>query len=1501
MAPTLRFLHPYIRSLTNPPRHAIVHAAITGNTFFPALNNFVLGCCRTGYQYSLLVSQWASICVEAIAGKLDDASRTRGQNRTNNQEEIILHVLPILDQGLRMSSPQELRTTCYMILNVLLNKTQLGEAILDSLIEALVRGGDLNSHDDFIALALLISRKESLRLSRVVRQALLDMSDLVGVLKSLKDRVPIDKLSISLGIGMISDYKGNPNPKQQALLREILSGNVLTDTSIFLILKIILEMDSDPSCSVPAAQYFRSFLRDLTGSDSIHRKIQILCEEHHLDFGSSSIGTSLNPVDLREISPKGSLKNIPILGHDIEVRFEDLDINLMRPSFQESTVENFLSEPVPDVFTDLGEVFSSLRTSSEACDKFFQLPVLCRASAFERPTFFSFCMRMWCSSFPEDARVKAIAATQEQVETHENQVDPRIVFPYLVCGLSDRSRKVRYASRELVLAIAALEVSPMPGSTRTLSVIGDYNIYNPDDRHTHDTSAGPPSLDMPHPVHLVNSLLVPYLEEAQLDKNATARNIASILDGSCKIRGQESASKRLTKEARVILVSGFCWQIVSTPLFPVKVILLQLVGSVRKVAQSSRMEVFATLLTPKHSDVGEAKVVSACAEQGYNPSTYFEYLMTMLGTKDNEAFDVLFRHLAITGNKSSPLIFAAAGRRIEQLWHSATDEVQNAIATYLLNTALEDSEDFAKDEYQGKVPLDLRSLDLRSSTLRLLLADVPQLSSSLQQSSHASKRRKTNGSKHTPSFDPPKRDISHLTILLETLDASESATDPGLLNKILPIIEDLQQCAQFYASSLAYLQILALRAALRITSFIEQVPHQDFDRSAVRIDMLVDCVKSASNIQVQQAALLLISSLATIAPELVLHGVMPVFTFMGSSFIRNDDEYSAHVVRRTIDSVVPRLVQSLQKGVGEPISRVSQLLLSFVTTYEHVPSQRRLQMFTSIATKIGVEQYLYALLTMLIDKYPDDEKTYEFASDLAASQSIHTRVSILQSLLDVVKDSLRSKPVVAKYLLSGKTYTVSGSNLLRLVILMITSPNFTNVAAELMVEGGADAETLRAAYSNIIEQILTIKKLTAAESNMRSLAEETFGSIYGLLPLPDFCRTLPELSDKLDNGLSEQILVSFERRLKSTTLQSKEAQIASLELLPSLGTTLSKSDNPGLHGAAISCISQIVEKFGKKDEAAVFAAASIISEVVHNSDNKICSSATLCLATCIAVIGESFIPLIKTTVPRVLELLRLSCAEGTEDIRLHNATLSFFTSLLLYVPFIMSQDHLDQILRASHDSSGGGLGLAADKTRSGCMDLIAMQLDLPQCLQGLEHTWPSAVSAGFVTVKEHLKVLEQAIRRHKKSTLGKQVDHLGSLFLKMLDLRRIQFSPRTHDSYEDTEVDAVEEAVTDCMITAIYKLNDNFFRPLFTTFISWPDSLEDAEANTLRKISLYKFLYKFFDTLKSIVTSYSSIVLPSTLLSLVSLSKAPTLDLNGQMLWHRIFETLSACFTYDQD
>lgn len=109
--------------------------------------------------------------------------------------------------------------------------------------------------------------------------------------------------------------------------------------------------------------------------------------------------------------------------------------------------------------------------------------------------------------------------------------------------------------------------------------------------------------------------------------------------------------------------------------------------------------------------------------------------------------------------------------------------------------------------------------------------------------------------------------------------------------------------------------------------------------------------------------------------------------------------------------------------------------------------------------------------------------------------------------------------------------------------------------------------------------------------------------------------------------------------------------------------------------------------------------------------------------------------------------------------------------------------------------------------------------------------------------------METLIGRLSKSAVGRQSEAFAALLTKAFDLRRIQLGNRTEDSYDDKEIDDMEEVTNRVAIAMIYKSNDTIFRPMFVQLIKWAgDSSPNAMVH--RKTTLYGFFIRFFDTLK---------------------------------------------------
>jgi U3 small nucleolar RNA-associated protein 10 len=241
--------------------------------------------------------------------------------------------------------------------------------------------------------------------------------------------------------------------------------------------------------------------------------------------------------------------------------------------------------------------------------------------------------------------------------------------------------------------------------------------------------------------------------------------------------------------------------------------------------------------------------------------------------------------------------------------------------------------------------------------------------------------------------------MDNMTFILELVDSSNPEAHPELTEGLFQTLAALHHFKSQIQSGMSYLLSLTLGSLLAIVNRSKDTAKPLFDTSVVRADMVVDCVRTTDSPQVQNTALLLVAGLSVIAPELVLHSVMPIFTFMGSSVLRKDDDYSVSVIDQTIDQVVPALIQSLRHQKRDVVSGTSELLLSFTAAFEHIPSHRRLRLFHALITKLGTEEFLFAVLAMLANRYSMDKAVLVLMTGLVSDASAVVELTVSDPLI----------------------------------------------------------------------------------------------------------------------------------------------------------------------------------------------------------------------------------------------------------------------------------------------------------------------------------------------------------------------------------------------------------------------------------------------------------------------------------------------------------------------
>jgi U3 small nucleolar RNA-associated protein 10 len=203
--PSLRFLHPYIQSPTNPPRRTVVYTAVNTPAFFDALQAYTIKVVQAGHQSTQMISFWSSITLEAVFGILESSSTGRREIQAQKTEELVLRVLPVLNSCMRAKFGAEIVSACYTIVTVLVGRGELGDKVLDGLMEAVILAQDPESLNACLqCLAVIAEQRSSAQLPERVNRKLLAMPQIAEKLNLASKQCRTQRLALGCALGALA-------------------------------------------------------------------------------------------------------------------------------------------------------------------------------------------------------------------------------------------------------------------------------------------------------------------------------------------------------------------------------------------------------------------------------------------------------------------------------------------------------------------------------------------------------------------------------------------------------------------------------------------------------------------------------------------------------------------------------------------------------------------------------------------------------------------------------------------------------------------------------------------------------------------------------------------------------------------------------------------------------------------------------------------------------------------------------------------------------------------------------------------------------------------------------------------------------------------------------------------------------------------------------------------------------------------------------------------------
>lgn len=1339
-----KFLDPYIRSLTSPPRAIIVQQAIHHFEVLTEISSWTLESCQAQQHYPGLISFWGGIMTEAVNGMLDHMKSGRKAIQRDNDQDLLQKLLPILSDALMMKKVPGLQVAAYMVISVYVAKGDLDDAVLLEIMHQLVLGWSGETvRSGLICLSILAQFRSAKQLSWRVAKSLIKVQDLEHLLLEVHKEHRVDKLANSLALALIERLTKKGDPRGLPLIKTILSAQILSEKQASVMFRSLLiaghkvtdDADEDGQARRQLGLTIVALSQAPDESDNFFQRV---IEEADFDIEALELRleASIRPKKVIK-QAEGESKPVDD-GTEAELAEElDLDAGLSRLSkHKKPPARTCLASDSDPIFEELCQLFISAASDNSDLLKLDEVSILERDSAPSDCFYFSFYMRIWLGPYPILARARALEMAKNRLQEPDcAKLDFQALQPYCIAALGDPAKKVRRAASEL-LAVLQANTSDAGSRKKTAALWGAQGLY----KKSQDLKWLTPEASRT----LLEVVIVPALEEAIMHNDHFAAALKEALESSSKSSEKEREKKgHISSNIRASIFAFLASHVVDSPLLNLKVRLLKALNQVQKVSGTSRTQLLLPLLR-WWAALGQDEASSLISKESLDETQVDSAFVDVVVPNDTTGLQCLFGIVESKAAQERPGLVRAAFARTRKLWSSMKDKTKLEVAQKLLD--LSQADGIVSEEATDL----LRNVTLTTDILLIFLEslqDVAQLATDPP----ASKRRRTSSSDHhrvaevqnSPELAAALRKV---TLVLQLVESSNPAEHPELLQSLFMVLSELQTFRTLVGSELGYLQNLVLSSLLAMMPTYRDNKNLKIDTSVGHGDVLVSCIQKSSSPAVQNSALLLVASLAKTAPDVVLHSVMPIFTFMGSSVLRQSDDYSAHVINQTIREVIPPLIETFRKGRRHIVASASELLASFVIAYEHIPSHRRQGLFISLVENLGPQDFLFALVAMFVDKYGTSDNVLTFTADLINHFSVETQLQTLIKFLDLVADMFKAKPNLSAILFGKKEddEEVNKTALKQLTLLphILANRSLKREIRKLAEHDDMETAKIREFYAQLLEDVLTVADTVKTRKALHARCGDALANLLNLLSVSEFIKSVETLLDRPNVGLRQKVLRALETRVDSEGQADPQSRAALLAFLPQLTAVIRDSDDMHYKHTAVNCVDKISEKYGKKDLEAVAAAASTIAgkHCLGQADRRLRIMALLCLASLVDVLQDGIVPVLPIAIPQTLDYLSLSLDGADSDVELHNACYALMTALAQHLPYMISGSYLDQLLAISNKSAESPLDDEDHDNRKQCLHFLAKQLDAKVLFTALQKNWTSAMEAGYA-VSVHLSLI----------------------------------------------------------------------------------------------------------------------------------------------------------------
>lgn len=1159
-------------------------------------------------------------------------------------------------------------------------------------------------------------------------------------------------------------------------------------------------------------------------------------------------------------------------------------------------IESFLvaSDDVNEKYNVLESLFfKSIHTRSTT--QFF-------SSVFnnEESIILSFLVRIATSMAPIAARLRSIHLLSEILKTLNDDNYAGLLYPSIIGLFNDDSPQIRKQIAKLFQIVSQVSVKDQPKNVLLNNKIygsessNDLVILSPKD----------------------NAMLI-----------QTINNSASqlIVDNSYLV----SSLKPLLTDKKVgkLILAYFTSHALHSSLPAVKMVLISISSNcadhVKSTAAPSQL--FSEFLESYIKNIESWNKI--CKATSCDFQKFQANILSLIRPKEKNEAGLKFLQASLS--VPYPSLVELAQQKIVQIFTTLKFETQVKFANNMLDEGL-NNPDVIYDPIEILEAIDFNG-DLfvelfKGCSLNTTENQVPgQTPKRRRRSSQTTKQAMKENEVSTMASDHLKK----VTMLLDVLDtfSKKEQFKPSLelLKLLFGILDDLESLGKDGKLPILYAQETLASCLKNVIQRIKESNIPLKDVSVIRADVVVSAIRSSDSPQVQNKLLLVISALASLCPELILHSVMPIFTFMGAHTIRQDDEFSGHVVEQTIICVVPALANAAQNGM---IDEIEFLLASFVSAFLHIPRHRRVKLFTTLARTLGEDLSVHLILFLCGQQYVeaymkhkmgDCSALVDFATIFLQNFKAQDELKVAMKFLDLWKilpeepldkESTEFKDLCSRVIFGPTIMAMSKSELYSLrkglasfIRHALTDAKGSNGISKLRLKiasqilQGTDTVELLDQFSALTKYLLEVINISSSQSEDDEIINKFYkllGDVLSLLPIQYYVKSVSTIMNDENTSLQtlKSIVVLTSSKFNMEHIENIYAHDGINTLVPVLLQKVNDSLDIELSQACLDTMASIFKKFNEYvDSSMMIKCLGIVSGKVglmNEESPELTISSINCITSIVSNVGVKMIGLFPKIMGPSLKIFNNCVEKEQESAKLIQISiLVLYSTLIKKIPNFLTpniKDILKSIFRAQQVS---------DNIRMNIMETVIEYIDSKIVLSSLCGLWDYIATLEATSVGLYLTSLEQVIEKMTKKVAVSE----SGLFFKFLT-RALEY--RAISKFDINAIGRVESGIHNCGISYVMKLNDKTFRPLFVSVVRWAfdgEGVVNEISYNDRIESFFKFFNRMQENLRGIITSYFSYIMDSTESILKKYIDGEMTDVS---IRRTILISMSSSFKYDQ-